>query len=201
MPRTHQLSDQHNDSPLAAVLKFSGAIFSICLSSLVIWIARQPTSDNHTCCDMISDKVYRLCHHDKTVSSELAKDPSQPPAKLFHKLYHEHKLKEKLVETKKSTDDRQDDLHRAYECGNWGTAKPSTLFLKVRLNIPSRIYSEASSNLHYQDIPRRSLYVGQIPSGRSRLSTSDGQSRSRSLDHRGPVAGSVSACGKLYRSS
>ncbi|KAF7157185.1 hypothetical protein CNMCM6106_002267 [Aspergillus hiratsukae] len=131
MHRTHQLSDQRYDSTLAAVLKFSGAIFSICLSSLVIWIARQPTSDNHTCCDMISDKVYRLCHHDKTVSSELAKDPRQPPAKLFHKLYHEHKPKDKLVETKKSTDDRQDDLQRAYECGNWGTAKPSTLFLKI----------------------------------------------------------------------
>jgi hypothetical protein len=88
---------------------------------------------------MISDKVYRLCHQDKTVSSELAKDPSQSPAKLFHKLYHEHKLKEKPIETKKSTDDRQDDLQRAYECGNWGTAKPSNLFLKVGLDISSRI--------------------------------------------------------------
>lgn len=137
MSQAQQLSDQPYDSTLVAVFKLSGAVFSICLSSLVIWIMRQPTSDNRTCCDMISDKVYRLCHHDKTVSSELAIDPSQSPAKLFHKLYHEHKLKEKLVETKQSTADRQDSLQRAYDCGNWGTAKPSNLFLKVSLNIAS----------------------------------------------------------------
>lgn len=80
---------------------------------------------------MISENVYRLCHHEKTVSSELARDPSQSPAKLFHKLYYDYKLKEKLFETKQSTAARQDPLQRAYDCGNWGTAKPSNLFLKI----------------------------------------------------------------------
>ncbi|KAF4279444.1 hypothetical protein KXX16_002593 [Aspergillus fumigatus] len=53
---------------------------------------------------MISENVYRLCHHEKT---------------------------EKLFETKQSTAARQDPLQRAYDCGNWGTAKPSNLFLKI----------------------------------------------------------------------
>jgi hypothetical protein len=134
---------------LAAVLKLSGTVLSICLSSLVTWIIRQPTSDSHTCCDMISENVYRLCHHEKTVSSELARDPSQSPAKLFHKLYYDYKLKEKLFETKQSTAARQDPLQRAYDCGNWGTAKPSNLFLKVCLNIPFIIAASMVGMMNY----------------------------------------------------
>ncbi|EAW14197.1 MmgE/PrpD family protein [Aspergillus clavatus NRRL 1] len=82
---------------------------------------------------MVPDQVYRLCHRDETVSSELAKDPSQSPAKVFHKLYHGHRLKDKVAaaKTRQATGDRHDGLQKAYECGKWGTTRPSQLFLKI----------------------------------------------------------------------
>ncbi|KAL4898021.1 hypothetical protein BDV59DRAFT_208557 [Aspergillus ambiguus] len=73
---------------------------------------------------MLPDRVCRLCSGNKTVSSELAKDPSQSPVVVFHQLYsHLERIGEKPVE--------KEDLQRAANCGNWGPTRPSILFLKI----------------------------------------------------------------------
>ena len=82
----------------------------------------------------ITDKVYELCTGDKTVSSELARDPSLAPGKVHEKLYgrdpaglaeHKHFQEPRSAPT-------EAELQRAYECGKWGPTKPSKLFLQVR---------------------------------------------------------------------
>ena len=83
---------------------------------------------------MLSQTIYDLCHSTATVSSELARDPSLAPGAVIKKLYggdiggkEEHKS---FKEPKASAD----DLRRAYECGKWGSTRPSDLFLKVDIS-------------------------------------------------------------------
>ncbi|KAE8149782.1 hypothetical protein BDV25DRAFT_155747 [Aspergillus avenaceus] len=118
-----------NQSMVETFLKVSGACFTICLTSAVIWFIRQPTSPNHSCATMLPDKVYELCHSDKTVSSELARDPSQSPYKVFHALYSEHHSDKDSPATNGAS--KEDSLHRTLRCGNWGPTRPSNLFLNI----------------------------------------------------------------------
>ncbi|KAL5049022.1 hypothetical protein BDW71DRAFT_177025 [Aspergillus fruticulosus] len=80
---------------------------------------------------MITRSVYNMCHGDRTVSSEMSDDPTKEPHKIFKDLY-EGKHVEKSPE---STGDQKavesDELHKAKECGNWGGAEPSALFLRI----------------------------------------------------------------------
>jgi hypothetical protein len=83
---------------------------------------------------MISDKVYKLCTSNETVSSILAKDPTIAPGDAWKQLYGAHAAGEK--ESKATARSHRDthtpeDLQRALECGNWGPTQPSELFLKV----------------------------------------------------------------------
>ncbi|KAH6612007.1 IQ calmodulin-binding motif protein [Boeremia exigua] len=78
----------------------------------------------------ISDKIYRYCTSPASVSSQLAQEPSQEPARLADGLYggqHE-------AITEEETPFRQptslEELERARECGNWGGSEPSKLFLQ-----------------------------------------------------------------------
>ncbi|KAL3470020.1 hypothetical protein BJX99DRAFT_264619 [Aspergillus californicus] len=79
---------------------------------------------------MLSWNVYNLCHGERTVSSELAADPTKAPYKVFKELYEG-------VNTEKNFDQSSDDeldndeLRRAKECGRWGGAEPSRLFLRI----------------------------------------------------------------------
>lgn len=82
--------------------------------------------------DKITDKVYDLCHSDRTVSSLLAKDPTLPPHKAAHELYGAHPPS--LADSKppeKRVPATQEDLERAYQCGKFGSLRPSELFLRV----------------------------------------------------------------------
>lgn len=127
MPESQPISSRTVDHSLFnSVLKLSGAVLSICFTSVFVWVVRLPTSDNYTRPSMPPDQVYRLCHGDKTVSSELARDPTQSPSDVFHRLY---KRKGRASDGSQSLD--ADEAQRATECGNWGDIKPSNLFLKV----------------------------------------------------------------------
>ncbi|XHG03690.1 hypothetical protein AWENTII_006989 [Aspergillus wentii] len=117
-------------TPIQSLIKVSGTVFSAFLAAVALLIARQPTSDNQTLCKMLPENVYEQCHDDKTVSSELSRDPSQHPSKVFHKLY-EHKSGKCHLKSKNSGGDEKESLKRAYECGNWGPTEPSNLFLNI----------------------------------------------------------------------
>ncbi|RAH72643.1 IQ calmodulin-binding motif protein [Aspergillus aculeatinus CBS 121060] len=121
--------DDGASSTLLLYIKLSGALFSICLSTTVIWFFRQPKSPNQFRTTMLPDSVHRLCHEDQTVTSELLRDPSQSPPKVFHRLYNDHKSKNHS-DSKESLTDR-DELQKAAECGNWGNSQPSKLFLQI----------------------------------------------------------------------
>lgn len=108
---------------------------SLTLAATVLLVFRPFKSGNRTCCEMVPENVYRLCHCDRTVTSELARDPTQHPLKIFHRLYRGQNGKSKSVSrAKESAHNAQDSLKRAYECGRWENAKPSTLFLKVSVH-------------------------------------------------------------------
>jgi hypothetical protein len=81
---------------------------------------------------MIPQTVYDLCHSEQTISSEYAKDPTQAPGHIIKKLYGENHHKP-ITEhkAKHGIDYSAEDIQKAYECGKWGTTRPSDLFLKV----------------------------------------------------------------------
>ncbi|PYH94204.1 phospholipase D active site motif protein [Aspergillus ellipticus CBS 707.79] len=78
---------------------------------------------------MLSDAVYELCHDDKTVTSELLRDPSQSPPKVFHHLYHDRKPPHHHAGSTEGVD--AEGLTKVIECGKWGHAQPSELFLQI----------------------------------------------------------------------
>lgn len=116
----------------ASLLKHS--VFFI-LAATAFLVLRAAKSENRTCSEMVPENVHRLCASDRTVTSELARDPTQHPLGIFHRLYRGQKCKKTTVSSQReSAHDAQDSLQRAYDCGRWGTAKPSTLFLKVSMD-------------------------------------------------------------------
>lgn len=81
---------------------------------------------------MISDKLFEQCTARASVSSELAKNPTQSVGDVAHTLYGssikttvENKMPEKRHEHS------EDDLARARKCGRFGDAEPSELFLRA----------------------------------------------------------------------
>jgi hypothetical protein len=83
---------------------------------------------------MISDKVYKLCTNNESVSALLAKDPTMAPGDAWKKLYGGHAAGEKESKaTARAHRDQStpDNLKRALECGNWGPSQPSDLFLQA----------------------------------------------------------------------
>ncbi len=83
---------------------------------------------------MISDKVYKLCTSQESVSALLAKDPTLAPGEAWKQLYGGHAAgaKESTATAKTHRDNHTpEDLKRALECGNWGPTEPSELFLRV----------------------------------------------------------------------
>ena len=84
---------------------------------------------------MVSQKVIALCQSSVTVSSELARNPSLVPGSVAKKLYVEdnanHTRNHIQNQRLRELDASAEDLRKAYECGKWGTSKPSELFLKV----------------------------------------------------------------------
>lgn len=90
---------------------------------------------------MVTDRIYNWCKQSETVTSEIAKDPSQCPGKIFKDLYEthnqtlHHRMSVDGVESSQyevSSAQQKDELQKALSCGNWGASAPSELFLKVR---------------------------------------------------------------------
>ncbi|KAI9722035.1 MAG: hypothetical protein M1812_001995 [Candelaria pacifica] len=81
---------------------------------------------------MISEKIYNWCNQEADVSSELAKDPNHSSGKIVRRLYGNHAGGQELEDlTYKIPQALPEDLQRAFECGRWGNAQPSELFLQV----------------------------------------------------------------------
>ncbi|KAL2070490.1 hypothetical protein VTL71DRAFT_13516 [Oculimacula yallundae] len=83
---------------------------------------------------MISEKVYKLCTSNESVSALLAKDPSLSPEEAWKQLFGGDAGGEKESEaTAIANRDNHtpEDLKRARECGNWGPTEPSELFLRL----------------------------------------------------------------------
>ena len=81
---------------------------------------------------MIPEKVQKLCQSGLTLSDELAKDPSQEPSHLCKKLYRsdaDHDIFDDKLPHAKTLGEA--DLQQAALCGNWGSSRPSELFLQV----------------------------------------------------------------------
>lgn len=91
---------------------------------------RQPWVTRRAMASTISDKIYRFCTTPASVSSELAKNPSEEPTHFAGKLY----VAEHLAITEHKSHSRLPaspaELQRARECGNWGNSEPSELFLQ-----------------------------------------------------------------------
>ena len=71
--------------------------------------------------------VYNACLATDTVSSELAANPKLPPGDVVKKLYDSRNGAHKAV----SGNPTPGDLQSAYECGKWGSTRPSDLYLRV----------------------------------------------------------------------
>ncbi|KAJ5667673.1 uncharacterized protein N7477_006243 [Penicillium maclennaniae] len=85
---------------------------------------------------MLSWDIYALCKQSQTVTSELARQPSQCPAAVFKKLYgnHHHVLsisRDTFKGLSAEEFHEKNKLQRAHACGNWGSSEPSELFLHV----------------------------------------------------------------------
>jgi len=80
----------------------------------------------------ISDRVYELCRDKRSVSSRLAQDPSLSPGEAAKALYHPDTVSvSEGTPPEKRVPATDEELKRAYECGNWGPSKPSELFLRI----------------------------------------------------------------------
>ena len=81
---------------------------------------------------MVSDHAVKLCQETSTVSSELAKNPSEAPIDIIKRLYGHHKP---TTSHDASGVDRPVatpvDLERVLQCGKWGPQQPSEFFLRI----------------------------------------------------------------------
>ena len=128
----------HEASTPAFTFSFVDALALLVITNLTLVISylatlyyNQAYSVHSKRTEMVSQKVYDLCHGQKTVSSELAHDPTLAPGSVAKKLYgddvgghDEHKHFKVPNATKQ-------DLQKAFESGKWGSTRPSDLFLKV----------------------------------------------------------------------
>jgi hypothetical protein len=81
---------------------------------------------------MIPPKIYELCRSDKSVTNEVAKNPSEAPANAVKRLFGHDLLEDVAGERMKESKDEANALQHAFECGNWGPTRPSDLFLQVK---------------------------------------------------------------------
>lgn len=82
---------------------------------------------------MVSQYVYNLCHGKGTVSSELAKSPTDTPSAVTQRLYRSNKVPRDMPDSDDcKLDSSVDVLETASNCGRWPrNIEPSDLFLKA----------------------------------------------------------------------
>lgn len=80
---------------------------------------------------MVSQNVYQLCQSAETVSSVLAKNPTDAPGDIAKRLYgHLKRDLHHAPKTPRSTPTPQ-DVELARQSGRWGPTQPGTLFLQA----------------------------------------------------------------------
>lgn len=80
---------------------------------------------------MVSQKVFDFCQGKTTISSELARDPTIAPGHLVKKLYGTDVADHAELKHFKEPRASAEDLEKAYQCGKWGSTRPSELFMRV----------------------------------------------------------------------
>ena len=89
---------------------------------------------------MVSQTVWDLCNGKDTVTSVLANDPQKAPHEAVSGLYNGDFAGFKEHSKFKRVQASEEDLQKAFECGNWGLSKPSRLFLQVNSTTAGPIY-------------------------------------------------------------
>lgn len=85
---------------------------------------------------MIPPKVVELCKSGKSVTSELEKNPAEAPSEAGTRLFGVD-IEEDVIGEREQKHHKYDDhedaaaLQQAFECGNFGSTRPSDLFLKA----------------------------------------------------------------------
>jgi phosphatidylserine/phosphatidylglycerophosphate/cardiolipin synthase-like enzyme len=80
---------------------------------------------------MVSKRVFELCQATETVSSVLAKNPTETPEDVVKKLYGHLKKDLKHNPEKHRQAPSPQALEMALKCGRWGPTQPSPLFLQA----------------------------------------------------------------------
>ena len=83
---------------------------------------------------MITPKMSDLCRSGRSVTSELEIEPSEAPGAAAHRLFGASTIEDDIIPEKEPKHhDRIDNEHlkEAFQCGNFGQARPSDLFLKA----------------------------------------------------------------------
>lgn len=114
--------------------QFLGAALGLLLAVGIFASYSQSPGANRTYYTMLSWKLHQQCQEPRTVTSELAQDPSRTPEEVFDALYdHHHHLHHAKTDNEDEVAEfeKKDALERAHACGNWGAAEPSKLFLRV----------------------------------------------------------------------
>ena len=79
----------------------------------------------------IHDKIYSYCTAARSVSSELALDPTKSVKHISEELYGgQYPAVVQLPQTHEREPATKEELQRVRACGNWGNAEPSELFLQ-----------------------------------------------------------------------
>ncbi|KHN94447.1 IQ calmodulin-binding motif protein [Metarhizium album ARSEF 1941] len=80
---------------------------------------------------MVSDRVRKLVHDTKTVTSVWAQDPSRPPSDIIKQLYGALRRDRNCDGSEYRQPASAEAQQAALNCGNWGPTKPSPLFLQA----------------------------------------------------------------------
>lgn len=103
---------------------------------------------------MVSQKVFDFCQGKTTISSELARDPTLAPGHVAKKLYGTDVADHAEAKHFKEPRATAEDLEKAYQCGKWGSTRPSEQFLRVsQLRGPSAQRTIRLIMVHTVDLP------------------------------------------------
>jgi hypothetical protein len=82
----------------------------------------------------ITDRLYKWCQSEDSVSSLLAADPKLAPGDAWQKLFHGHHFssgEQDYIRNVGKARISDEEMRRARLCGKWGSNEPSDLFLRV----------------------------------------------------------------------
>ncbi|PGH32106.1 hypothetical protein GX50_05122 [[Emmonsia] crescens] len=85
---------------------------------------------------MFPEWIYELCRDGSSVTSELANEPENSPRDIIDRVFKPQSgMCDRCQGSEKGKGNRHLDLQQAYLCGNWGSKRPSHLFLQIYHNV------------------------------------------------------------------